>query len=74
MNALLDHIFVQLMPYVETQLDPTTAHAEQAILETEELVVTLMNVMDHINVQLMPLVPTLWALYLLLQYWFFWKW
>ena len=59
MNAVKVLIHVQLMLHVETQLEPTTAHAEQATLGMEERVVTGMNaVMDHIHVHLMLHVET----------------
>ena len=62
MNVKMDHINVLHMPHVETQLDPTPAHAELAILGMEWLAVTGMNVMmDHINVHLMPHVEILLA-------------
>ena len=56
---MMDHINVLRMPHVETQLDPTPAHAELAILGMEWLAVIGMNVMmDHINVVHMPHVET----------------
>ena len=37
MNAMVDRVLVHLMLHVETQLDPTPAHAEPAIPGMEEL-------------------------------------